>query len=446
MPTNQFKQYALAPFLIDALDATHITTPTPIQEQVIPALLRGESVIGQSQTGSGKTHAFLLPLLSRVDAAKDTVQLVITAPSRELADQLYEVAKSLTAATDLRVQRYVGGTDKSRQIEKLQHQQPQVAIGTPGRLLDLIKAGALAAYPAKMFVVDEADMTLDMGFLTTVDQIASLFGEDLQMAVFSATIPQKLQPFLKKYMQNPTTIELKPKSVIADTVANWLLAVPSRDRNATIYKLLTMGEPFLVLIFANTKTSVDAIHQYLTDQGLNVAKIHGGIEPRQRRRVMKAVADLKYQYVVATDLAARGIDIDGVSMVINAELPTDNEFFIHRVGRTGRNGLSGTAVTLYQPGQEAQIAELEHLGIKFQPKALKDGEIVDTYDRNRRARRVPKADSRSGKIKSLAAKEAKKKMPGYKKKIKKAAAKEAWFNNRVNKRNEARAARKAKKQ
>ena len=177
-----------------------------------------------------------------------------------------------------------------------------------------------------------------------------------------------------------------------------------------------------------------------------MAKIHGGIEPRQRRRVMKAVADLKYQYVVATDLAARGIDIDGVSMVINAELPTDNEFFIHRVGRTGRNGLSGTAVTLYQPGQEAQIAELEHLGIKFQPKALKDGEIVDTYDRNRRARRVPKADPRSGKIKSLAAKEAKKKMPGYKKKIKKAAAKEAWFNNRVNKRNEARAARKAKKQ
>ncbi|WP_369385610.1 helicase-related protein [Lacticaseibacillus camelliae] len=160
---------------------------------------------------------------------------------------------------------------------------------------------------------------------------------------------------------------------------------------------------------------------------------------------MKQIGELKYQYVVATDLASRGIDIDGVSLVINAELPKDNEFFIHRVGRTGRNGQSGTAITLYEPGQEAQIAELEHMGVHFTPKALKNGELVDTYDRNRRIHRQKKATPVSGKIAGMAAKEAKKKMPGYKKKIRKAAEKEAWFNNRVEKRNSARSARKAKK-
>ncbi|WP_179395977.1 DEAD/DEAH box helicase [Lacticaseibacillus absianus] len=444
--TNQFKQYGLKPFLITALDQMQITVPTPIQEQVIPAVRRGESVIGQSQTGSGKTHAFLLPLLDAIDPTLDTVQLVITAPSRELATQIFTVATQLAAgAPDLRIQNYVGGTDKGRQVDKLGHQQPHVAIGTPGRLLDLIKSQALAAHTATAFVVDEADMTLDMGFLTIVDQIASLFPADLQMLVFSATIPPKLQPFLKKYMTHPTEIVIKPKHVIADSVDNWLMSVKGQDKNALIYKLLTMGTPFLALVFANTKDSADAIHRYLVSQGLKVAKIHGGIAPRERKRVMKDVADLKYQYVVATDLAARGIDIDGVSLVINAELPNDNEFFIHRVGRTGRKGLGGTAITLYLPGQEAKIAELEHLGIHFTPKQLKDGALVDGYDRNRRQARKPKQEEMSLTIRGLAKKEAKKKKPGYKKKIQAAIADERRRNNKIKKREELRSARKAKK-
>lgn len=441
-----FKQYALSTKVIAGLEAMHITEPTPIQEAVIPAVLRGESVIGQSQTGSGKTHAFLVPIIDRIDTSLDQVQAVITAPSRELATQLYTVATTLTAdMPDVRIHRYVGGTDKNKQIEKLKNQQPHIVIGTPGRILDLIRSDALATYTAKTFVVDEADMTLDMGFLAAVDAIASTFPKDLQMLVFSATIPQKLQPFLKKYMANPTVYEIKPQSVIADTVDNWLIAAKGRDKNQLIYQLLTIGQPFLVLIFANTKTSVDHIHQYLTDQGLTVAKIHGGIQPRERNRVMKEVANLKYQYVVATDLAARGIDIKGVSHVINAEIPSDDEFFIHRVGRTGRNGMHGTAITLYSPGQEDKIAELEHMGIHFTPKAIKNGEIVDSYDRNRRVTRKAKEDPRSLKIRGLAAKEAKKHMPGYKKKIKKAEDKERWFNNRVKKREQLRAARKAKK-
>ncbi|KRM71543.1 DEAD/DEAH box helicase [Lacticaseibacillus brantae] len=437
---NQFKQYNLPAFLISGLTKMDITTPTPIQQQVIPAVLRGENVIGQSQTGSGKTHAFLVPILSRIDASKDQVQAVITAPSRELANQIYKVASELIAnQPEIRINRYVGGTDKARQIDKLKHQQPHVVIGTPGRVWDLMDSKALQAFTATTFVVDEADMTLDMGFLNEVDKIASSFPEDLQMLVFSATIPQKLQPFLKKYMANPTMIEIKPKSVIADNVENWLIAAKGRDKNQLIYQLLTIGQPFLVLIFANTKTSVDKIHAYLVAQGLTVAKIHGGVAPRERNRIMKEVADLKYQYVVATDLAARGIDIKGVSHVINAEIPTDNEFFVHRVGRTGRNGMDGIAITLYAPGQEAQIAELEHLGIKFQPKAIKNGEIVDSYDRNRRENRKPKQDEMSLAIRGLVKKEQKKRMPGYKKKIQAAVKDERRRNSRIAKREELKA-------
>lgn len=429
---NQFKQYQLKPFVIAGLDAMGITQPTPIQKKVIPALLRGENLVGQSQTGSGKTHAFLVPLLSLVDPTQDATQVVITAPSRELANQIYAVAQQLTQTEPaIRISRLVGGMDKQKQIDKLQAHQPHVAIGTPGRILDMIKRYDLVPASVRHFVVDEADMTLDMGFLETVDAIASSFPEHLQMAVFSATIPQKLEPFLRKYMDHPTVIELKPQSVIADTVENILIAAKGRDKNELIYQLVTMGHPFLVLVFANTKTSVDAIYDYLKHQGLKVAKIHGGVQPRERRRIMKEVADLKYQYVVATDLAARGIDIKGVSMVINAEIPRDQEFFIHRVGRTGRNGLPGTAITLYEPGQEDQIAELEHMGIKFKPKTIQKGELVDTYDRNRRVQRKPKQEDTSLAIRGLVKKAKQKHMPNYRKKIRTAVLLERKRNAKV---------------
>jgi ATP-dependent RNA helicase CshB len=443
---NQFNQYNLSPDLIAALTANKFVTPTPIQTQVIPKALRGVSIIGQSQTGSGKTLAFLLPILSKIDRKNDTLQTVITAPSRELATQIYKTAQLLLKdIPDIRVGRYVGGTDRQKQEKKLTGKSVHLAIGTPGRIRDLIQDGALTGYTVKTFVVDEADMTLDMGFLDTVDKIASTFPSELQMMVFSATIPQKLQPFLKKYMHNPLVIELKPKTVIADTVENLLIAKKGKNTNELVYKLLNIGQPYLVLIFANTKDAVDKLHAYLTEQGLDVAKIHGDIPPRERKRVMKDVAAGHYQYVVATDLAARGIDINGVSHVINAEIPTDPEFFIHRVGRTGRNGMTGTAITLYAPGEENKIGELENMGIHFQPKTIHDGEIIDAKDRNRRQNREKKSDKLSQTMYGMLQKEKKKKKPGYKKKVKKAIAKEEWFNRRVEKRAELRAAKKKNK-
>ncbi|WP_414841728.1 DEAD/DEAH box helicase [Enterococcus saccharolyticus] len=442
-----FKRFAFQPFIYQALEDKNFSEPTEVQEKLIPVIKKGKSVVGQSQTGSGKTHTFLLPLMDKIDPSKDEVQIVITAPSRELATQIYQAAKQIAqfSTPEIRVTNFVGGTDKQRQLDRLKNQQPHVVIGTPGRILDMMNEQALAVHTALAFVVDEADMTLDMGFLAEVDQIAGCLPDKLQMLVFSATIPEKLRPFLKKYMDNPLIEEIRPKAVISETIDNWLISTKGKNTNALIRDLLTVGHPYLAIVFANTKTRVDEITDYLRGQGLKVAKIHGDITPRERKRVMRQVQNLEYQYVVATDLAARGIDIEGVSHVINAEVPEDLDFFIHRVGRTGRNQLSGTAITLYEPSDEQAINEIEALGVTFKPKEIKQGEIVDTYDRNRRKKREKSRDELDPTLIGLVKKKKKKIKPGYKKKIQWEIDKSNKAKRKVERRQQTRTARKNKK-
>lgn len=444
---STFEIYNFQPFLYEALKEKGFKTPTEIQASLIPEVRKGRSIIGQSQTGSGKTHTFLLPLIDKIHPEKNEVQVVITAPSRELAGQIYQAALQLVkhAPTEIRVSNFVGGTDKKRQLSKLTNQQPHIVIGTPGRILDMINEQALKVHTAFAFVVDEADMTLDMGFLTDVDQIASRLPDKLQFLVFSATIPEKLRPFLKKYLENPVMMEIKPKAVIADHIENWLIATKGKNNNQVIAELLTLGQPYLAIVFANTKQRVDEISKYLKSNGLKVATIHGDIQPRERKRVMKQVQNLEYQYVVATDLAARGIDIEGVSHVINAEVPEDLDFFVHRVGRTGRNNLPGTAITLYAPSDELAINELEKQGVKFLPKEIKNGEIVDTYDRNRRKQRTKSKAELDPTMIGMVKKTKKKVKPAYKKKINRAIEKDARQKRKIAKRATERTNRKNKK-
>lgn len=428
-----FREFNFKEYIYQALDEINFKEPTEVQARLIPTILKGKSVVGQSQTGSGKTHTFLLPIFQNLNAQKDDVQAVITTPSRELAYQIYEAAKQLAkfSPEDIWIQNYVGGTDKQRQIEKLKSHQPQLVIGTPGRILDLVRENALDIHNAHYLVVDEADMTLDLGFLKETDAIASTLPKDLQMLVFSATIPEKLRPFLRKYMYNPVIEVVANKHIISPTIDNWLISTKGRDRNKLIYDLLTMGEPYLALVFANTKERADELTNYLRSQGLKVAKVHGGIQPRQRKRIMREIQNLDYQFVVATDLAARGIDIEGVSHVINDDIPEDLEFFVHRVGRTGRNGMKGTAITLYEPSEEKLIDELESMGVHFVPKAVKNGEIVDSYDRNRREKRQTRKESMDPKLRGFVKKEKKKRKPGYKKKIKRAIKRDEQQKRRI---------------
>ncbi|HGI2005769.1 TPA: DEAD/DEAH box helicase [Streptococcus agalactiae] len=443
-----FKDFNFKPYIQRALDELKFVDPTDVQAKLIPVVRSGRDLVGESKTGSGKTHTFLLPIFEKLDESSDDVQVVITAPSRELGTQIYQATKQIAehSEQEIRVVNYVGGTDKLRQIEKLKVSQPHIVIGTPGRIYDLVKSGDLAIHKAHTFVVDEADMTLDMGFLDTVDKIAGSLPKDVQILVFSATIPQKLQPFLKKYLTNPVMEKIKTATVIADTIDNWLLSTKGRDKNAQILELSKLMQPYLAMIFVNTKERADELHSYLSSNGLKVAKIHGGIAPRERKRIMNQVKNLEFEYIVATDLAARGIDIEGVSHVINDAIPQDLSFFVHRVGRTGRNGLSGTAITLYQPSGDSDIRELEKLGINFIPKVIKNGEFQDTYDRDRRNNREKSYQKLDTEMIGLVKKKKKKIKPGYKKKIQWKVDEKRRKERRASNRAKGRAERKAKKQ
>ena len=442
-----FAAFQLQDYLLTAIADKGFKQPTEVQERLIPVIQAGRSVVGQSQTGTGKTHTFLLPIFNQLDLEQQNVQAVITAPSRELATQIYQAAKQLAdfSGEEISIMNFVGGTDKLRQVERLATKQPHIVIGTPGRILDLVTSGDLLIHTTQVMVVDEADMTLDLGFLADVDQIAGRMPDNLQMLVFSATIPEKLRPFLRKYMNNPLIEEIKPKTVISETIDNWLISTKGKDVNQIIYQLLTIGHPYLAIVFANTKQRVDEISQYLKNQGLSVATIHGDILPRERKRVMKQIQNLDFQYVVATDLAARGIDIEGVSHVINAEIPDDLEFFIHRVGRTGRNQLPGTAITLYEPSDERKINEIEALGITFKAKEIKTDEGVHSYDRNRRQTREKKRHELDTTLIGLVKKKKKKIKPGYKKQIQREIEKSNKQKRKMERRQKGRTARKHKK-
>ncbi|MGP1910254.1 DEAD/DEAH box helicase [Metabacillus sp. JX24] len=419
MEQTKFTQFPFKPFIIDAVKALGFYEPTEIQERLFPSLLKGETAIGQSQTGTGKTHAYLLPLIQRIDAADESVQVVITAPTRELANQIYQdalnIIKFAPENETITAKCFIGGTDKQRMIDKLKT-QPQIVIGTPGRIKDLVAANALLVHHAKALVVDEADLMLDMGFIEDVDKIGASMPAKLQMLVFSATIPEKLKPFLKKYMENPKFTHVAPKQAAAKKIKHVLVPLRHRNKTNLLYEMLKSYNPFLAIVFTNTKKKADEVADGLIAKGLRVGRIHGDLTPRDRKKMMKQINDLEYQYVVATDLASRGIDIDGVSHVINFELPSDLDFYIHRVGRTGRADYSGIAATIYEPENEHALNLLEKLGIQFENMDLANGEWKTIDDRKRRQKRAKPSDGTEQMARSMVRKP-KGVKPGYKKKM-----------------------------
>lgn len=437
---NIFTDTRLRSEIRQGLAKIGFTKPTPVQEKVIPAMLKGESVIVQAATGSGKTHAYLIPILNAIDEDARYVQAIVTAPSRELADQLYRVARQLrdNSGLNIAIAHLAGGSDRDRQIARFEQNKPQLVIATPGRLLDFADKKILLLDQVKNFVIDEADMTLDLGFLADVDKIAARLPKDVVMSAFSATIPVKLTNFLRKYMAKPEEIVIDNPAVIAPTIKNDLLDIGSKDRKKIVYKLLTMGQPYLALVFANTKQMVDELADYLTKQGLKVAKIHGGITERERKRTLREVRAGQYQYVVASDLAARGIDLPGVSLVINYEIPKDLEFIIHRIGRTGRNGLPGHAVTLVREEEMNRVGALEHMDVHFDFVEIKDGALAPRTHYRRRDNRTASNRQLDPHMKGVVKKVKSKRKPGYKKKIKQAIQEDNRKKRKIEARHEMR--------
>ncbi|MCZ0777560.1 DEAD/DEAH box helicase [Lactobacillus delbrueckii] len=437
---NIFTDTRLRSEIRQGLAKIGFTKPTPVQEKVIPAMLKGESVIVQAATGSGKTHAYLIPILNAIDEDARYVQAIVTAPSRELADQLYRVARQLrdNSGLNIAIAHLAGGSDRDRQIARFEQNKPQLVIATPGRLLDFADKKILLLDQVKNFVIDEADMTLDLGFLADVDKIAARLPKDVVMSAFSATIPVKLTNFLRKYMAKPEEIVIDNPAVIAPTIKNDLLDIGSKDRKKIVYKLLTMGQPYLALVFANTKQMVDELADYLTKQGLKVAKIHGGITERERKRTLREVRAGQYQYVVASDLAARGIDLPGVSLVINYEIPKELEFIIHRIGRTGRNGLPGHAVTLVREEEMNRVGALEHMGVHFDFVEIKDGALAPRTHYRRRDNRTAANRQLDPHMRGVVKKVKSKRKPGYKKKIKQAIQEDNRKKRKIEARHEMR--------
>lgn len=419
MENNQFKQYNLQPWIHEVINKLHFSEPTPIQQKVIPAVLRGENVVGQSHTGSGKTHSFLLPLCSRLDITKQEVQIVITSPTRELATQIHNEVKKILAFSNqedtVNAKLFIGGTDKKRMIEKLKV-QPQIVVGTPGRILDLIQEGALDIYTAQSFVIDEADLMLDLGLITEIDKMLVRAQESIQLLVFSATIPERLQPFLAKYLQSPSVFHIKDHFA-PEKIEHRLVPLRHREPAELIHQISGGLNPYLVLIFTNGKEAANKLHRELQEKGIQAGLIHGGLQARERKRVLKEIQSLRYQYIVATDLAARGIDIKGISHVINAQMPKEEEFYIHRVGRTARAGMEGTAINLYDDSDINLIQKLEKRGLSFTTYDIVKGEWKEIKAWNERSQRKKTGNSTDQEAWNRVRK-TKKVKPGYKKKMK----------------------------
>jgi len=416
---NTFKKFGLKPQIEQAIEKLGFKKPTEIQAKVLPEILNDQNVIGQSHTGSGKTHAYLLPLFNKIDETKNEVQIVITAPTRELAIQLSDEVKQLIEFADkkdvLKSRLLIGGTDPKKQVEKLKN-TPHIIIGTPGRILDMIKREALTIFTATSFVIDEADLMIDLGFMDDVDQLLVRSQRDIQLLVFSATIPERLQAFLKKYLEQPVYIKIE-NGPSPETMDHQLISLRHRKPSTIIIELSKIIQPYLAIIFANTKEEADILANELITNGLNVGLLHGGLTPRERKRMLKDLDQLKYQYIVATDLASRGIDIKGVSHVINAQLPKEEEFYIHRVGRTARAGMEGTAISLYEEKDTKLIDKLESKGLKFVFTDIKNGKWTEAHPWNKRTMRQQNTTDFEKEAWKQVPK-SKKVKPGYKKKMK----------------------------
>jgi ATP-dependent RNA helicase CshB len=405
-------------YIKKALDDLGFKKPTEVQEKVIPLVRNKHDVIGCSQTGSGKTHAFLIPIFEQLDVNKQDLQVMITAPTRELAMQIHQVARHIASFSEehIDIRLFVGGSDRLKEINRLKKSQPMIAIGTPGKLRDLaVEERVLDAYKTNILVIDEADMALDTGFLDDIDLVAGLMNKDLQMMVFSATIPEKLRPFLRKYMSKPEEIFIKPKELSSLNIEHIFMPIKSKEKEQVLVELTKVLNPFVALIFCNTKETVDAVADLLYQKGLNVAKMHGDISPRERKRLMNDISKATYQYIVASDMASRGIDIDGVSHVINFELPKDMEFYVHRTGRTGRANYQGVAISLYTNDDDAYLDFLEDKGINIVYKDIKNGQLVEKRERQGRVKREKVTAGFN--VHTLNVKKKKKVKPGYKKRF-----------------------------
>ncbi len=386
-----FEDLGLSQPVLQALDMKGYNTPTPIQEQAIPAVLKGRDLLGIAQTGTGKTAAFMLPSIDRLREADNQIpfkscRMLVLAPTRELAVQIAESAKDYGALAGLKVQVIVGGTSVGKDRNKL-HRGTDILVATPGRLLDLIDQKAFNLNGIEVLVLDEADQMLDLGFIHALRKIRELAPKDRQTLFFSATMPKAIEELVSGFCNNPVQVSVTPESTTAERIDQYLFMVQQDEKTALLEMILkgrhtVPGEFERILIFTRTKHGADRVVKKLSHAGIEANAIHGNKSQPQRQRALDEFRKARVPILIATDVAARGIDIPGVSHVINYELPNVPEQYVHRIGRTARAGRDGVAIAFCAEDERAYLkdirrttgAELERLPLPDNFRAVVEGE------------------------------------------------------------------------
>ncbi|KAA0546839.1 DEAD/DEAH box helicase [Bacillus sp. BGMRC 2118] len=340
---QDFIQLGISEKRQDKLRTIGIASPTPVQQQAIPHLLNGNDVITQAQTGTGKTISFILPILEKIRPQEETIQALVITPTRELALQITNEFQKLKSE-DMNILAVYGGQDVEKQLKSLRG-AVHIVVGTPGRLLDHIRRETIHLQDVSMLVLDEADQMLHIGFIHEVETIIQEVNTTRQTMLFSATLSPDVIQLAKKYTSNPVTIKINEDRKTLDEIKQLVYETTDRAKQATLVEILKQHRPYLAVIFCRTKRRVSKLNEELKAKGINCDELHGDLSQAKRERVLKSFRQADIQYLIATDVAARGLDIEGVTHVFNYDIPEDVDSYIHRIGRTGRAGGHGIAIT-----------------------------------------------------------------------------------------------------
>ena len=374
-----FAQIGINPALISGMEKADITFPTRIQAEVIPAALAGKDIIGQSATGTGKTLAFLLPLFQKIDATKREMQAIILAPTHELAMQIFHEAELLAknAAIPVRAASLIGDVNIARQIDKLK-ERPHIIVGSSGRILELIQKRKINAQTVKTIVLDEADRLLDDNNRSGVEAIIKTTQKDRQLMLFSATVTSAAMARAKEWLKDPAVFFVQAETAVPSDITHMYFLTEARDKMEILRKLLASLKLERVLVFINTSEAIGETVAKLTYHGIATAGLHGSSVKSDRQEALEAFRTGRVKVLVASDLAARGLDISGVECVVNLELPENPQAYLHRAGRTGRAGQKGMVFSIVERREEKQIAGLQKkLQIRLLPKHMARGKVVD---------------------------------------------------------------------
>ncbi|MEL7636379.1 MAG: DEAD/DEAH box helicase [Anaerolineaceae bacterium] len=373
--TVQFEDLNLRPELVQAINKLGYTQPTPIQAGIIPLMQGGSDVTGQAQTGTGKTAAFALPILNRMDPEQHSPQALVVAPTRELALQVTEMIQTLGQFMDVRVLTVYGGTSYTQQLNQLRR-GVQVVVGTPGRILDLVKRGRLELGNVRTVVLDEADEMLSMGFVEDMEAILAVTPDDRQTTLFSATLPPRIRELARKYLHNPKTISIQPEQITVALTEQRVYYVNEHDKLAVLTRLFEMEEIASALIFTRTRVRTGELVTELNSRGYPAEALSGDLSQDAREHTMARFRAGQVKVLVATDVAARGLDVEGITHVFNYDLPEEAETFVHRIGRTGRAGRTGIAISLARPSERKQVRLIE----QFTRQEMSEGQIPTSED------------------------------------------------------------------